>query len=44
MTNLVGKNGLIDNEIDHVSSYKRRDNQPDELERRIGLTWAAFGL
>lgn len=53
MTNLVPSCNLIleGKEIQYVTSYKylgheirlTRDNQTCELNRRIGLTWAAFG-
>ena len=53
MTTLVPNCGLMleRKEIKHVTSYKylghkirvRRDNQTCELNRRKGLTWAAFG-
>ena len=53
MTNLVmsGNISLSGNEVQQVSSYKYlgheirvgRDNQTVEFQRRIGLTWAAFG-
>ncbi|KAH1010977.1 hypothetical protein HUJ04_000425 [Dendroctonus ponderosae] len=53
MTNLVMSNCIMlnDTPIEQVSSYQypghkmkvNRDNQTHELNRRIGLTWAAYG-
>lgn len=53
MTNLVVSNSITleYSEIEQVSCYKylgheiriNRDNQTAELQRRIGLAWAAFG-
>lgn len=53
MTNLVPSSNLLveGKDIQQVTSYKYlgheikigRDNQTCEMERRVGLSWAAFG-